>query len=246
LPGFAASPLRRGSSAVSVVKRITRLEEQIGTQPIVRSTRGLSLTPAGEKLLPQFTRLIAELEDTITGTTAEARGIEGHLRIKAPTTVTSLYLGSIFSDFQVENPGVSLEIVLLDRSVNPLEEGFDMAVGARPASYPGVVDVPLCPYPLALCCSPAYMRERRQPAHPTELVDIAVTLPPGRPCSSHPPRAVEVEVHCTYANDSRVLPERRGSELPCCPAICRGDLRTATACSVRFPLVNFAEGPVRD
>jgi DNA-binding transcriptional LysR family regulator len=116
---FSAAARELGVAPSVVTKRITRLEEQVGTQLIVRSTRGLSLTAAGEQLLPQFTRLIAELEETIKGTTKQARGIEGHLRIKAPTTVTSQYLGRIFSEFQARNRGVSLEIVLLDRSVIP-------------------------------------------------------------------------------------------------------------------------------
>jgi DNA-binding transcriptional LysR family regulator len=248
LRSFSAAARELGVAPSVVTKRITRLEEQVGTQLIVRSTRGLSLTPAGEKLLPQFTRLIAELEETITGTTAAARGIEGHLRIKATTTVTSLYLGGIFSDFQSRNPGVSLEIVLLDRSVNPLEEGFDMVVGARPASYPGVVDVPLCPYPLVLCCSPAYMQGRREPAHPTELVDhsclTSVLL--GTTLQFDIPRGpLSVEVHSQFhANDGRVLLEaaRRGLGIAVLPRyLAEDDLRSGRLVPVlsEYPLVIF-------
>jgi DNA-binding transcriptional LysR family regulator len=214
----------------------------------VRSTRGLSLTAAGERLLPQFMRLIAELEETIKGTASDAQGIEGHLRIKAPTTVTSLYLGGIFSEFQARNPGISLEIVLLDRSVNPLEEGFDLVVGARPASYPGVVDVPLCPYPLVLCCSPAYLRDRREPAHPTELVDhnclTSVLL--GTTLQFDGPRGpLSVEIHSRFhANDGRVLIEaaRRGLGVAVLPRyLAEDDLRSGRLVPVLgdFPLVVF-------
>jgi len=245
---FSGAARELGVAPSVVTKRITRLEEQIGTPLIVRSTRGLSLTAAGERLLPQFMRLIAELEETIKGTASEAHGIEGHLRIKAPTTVTSLYLGSVFSEFQARNPGVSLEIVLLDRSVNPLEEGFDLVVGARPASYPGVVDVPLCPYPLALCCSPEYLRERRQPEHPTELVDhnclTSVLL--GTTLLFDGPRGpLSVEVHSRFhANDGRVLLEaaRRGLGVAVLPRyLAEDDLRTGRLVPVLddFPLVVF-------
>ena len=47
---------------------------------------------------------------------------------------------------------------LVDRSVNPLEEGFDCAIGALQVSYPNVIDVPLCPYELVVCCAPSYLR----------------------------------------------------------------------------------------
>lgn len=245
---FSGAARELGVAPSVVTKRITRLEEQIGTPLIVRSTRGLALTAAGERLLPQFMRLIAELEETIKGTASEAHGIEGHLRIKAPTTVTSLYLGSIFSEFQARNPGISLEIVLLDRSVNPLEEGFDLVVGARPASYPGVVDVPLCPYPLALCCSPAYLRDRREPGHPTELVDhsclTSVLL--GTTLLFDGPRgALSVEIHSRFhANDGRVLLEaaRRGLGVAVLPRyLAEDDLRTGRLVLVLhdFPLAVF-------
>lgn len=242
---FSGAARELGVAPSVVTKRITRLEEQVGTPLIVRSTRGLALTPAGERLLPQFMRLIAELEDTINGTVSAARGIEGHLRIKAPTTITSLYLGGIFSDFQLRYPAVSLEIVLLDRSVNPLEEGFDLVVGARPASYPAVVDVPLCPYPLTLCCAPAYLRDRGEPAHPNELIDhsclTSVLL--GTTLLFEGVRgSISVDVHSRFhANDGRVLLEaaRRGLGVAVLPHyLAAEDLRTGRLTTVLpgFPL----------
>lgn len=63
-----------------------------------------------------------------------------------------------------------LDLVMLDRSVNPIEEGFDLAIGALPTSYPGVIDEPLCPYPRVVCASPAYLERRDIPQHPRDLV----------------------------------------------------------------------------
>src|SRR5262249_45430253 len=96
------------------------------TKLLMRSTRGLALTAAGEGLLPRFLRLVGELDELFVERTAAADGIEGHLRIKGPTTITSLYLGALFSEFQAANPRVTIDVVLMDRSVNPLEEGFDL------------------------------------------------------------------------------------------------------------------------
>jgi len=75
-----------------VTKRITRLEECLHTRLILRSTRGLTLTAAGERFLPRFLRVVAELDELLV-VSSEAEGvIAGHLRVKGPTTVTSLYL----------------------------------------------------------------------------------------------------------------------------------------------------------
>jgi DNA-binding transcriptional LysR family regulator len=207
----------------------------------------LTLTTAGEELIPRFMRLVAELEETISGS-AVSRGIEGHLRIKAPTTVTSLYLGKLFSEFQARNPAVSLDIVLMDRSVNPLEEGFDLVVGARPASYPGVVDVPLCAYPLVLCCAPGYLQGKREPEHPTELVDhnclTSVLL--GSTWLFESNRGpLSVEVHSRFhVNDGRVQREaaRRGLGIAAIPRyLVEEDLKRGGLVTLleKFPLAVF-------
>ena len=216
LGSFSAAARELDVAPSVITKRITRLEERVHTRLIVRSTRGLTLTPAGERLLPRFLRVIAELDELLLDSPATEGGIEGHVRVKAPTTITSLYLGGLLSEFQVDNPRVTLEIVLMDRSVNPLEEGFDLVVGARAASYPNVVDVPLCKYPQALCCAPAYLRERPEPRHPSDLVDhdCLTTVLFGTNWPFETARgAVTVEVRSRFhANDGRVVLEavRRG------------------------------------
>ena len=155
-----------------VTKRIDQLEQELGTRLVLRSTRGLTLTPAAEALLPRFVRLVAEFDELFKGHASDDQGIEGQLRIKSPTTLTSEFLGTTFARFLQLHPGVTLDISLVDRSVNPLEEGFDCAIGALQVSYPNVVDVPLCPYDVVVCCSPRYLQGRVEPQHPTELVDF--------------------------------------------------------------------------
>lgn len=208
---FSAAARELGVAPSVVTKRITRLEDEMGAQLFVRSTRALALTPAGERLLPQYQRLVAELDEIIGATAAAERGIEGHLRVKGPTTLTSMYLGKIFCDFHARNPGLTFEIVLLDRSVNPLEENFDLVIGALPASYPNVMDVPLCPYRIVLCAAPAYIDGKGAPEQPTELIEhdcVTSVLMGTTWMFENPPSSVSVEVRSKlHANDTRVLRE---------------------------------------
>ena len=153
-----------------VVKRINRLEDQMRAQLFVRSTRKLSLTDIGERYFPRYQSLVGEVEDAINGAATSPDRIEGHLRIKCPTTLTILNFGEIINDFQIAHPGISVEIVLIDRSVNPVEEDFDIAIGAMPASYANVIDEPLSPYPRVLCAAPAYLAARGEPKHPIDLI----------------------------------------------------------------------------
>jgi DNA-binding transcriptional LysR family regulator len=199
-----------------VTKRISQLEKTLGTRLVNRSTRGLSLTTAAEGLLPRFVRLVAEFDELFKGAAPDDQRIDGNLRIKSPTTVTTEFLSSAYADFLQLYAGVDLEIVLVDRSVNPLEEGFDCAIGALPVSYPNVVDVPLCPYELVTCCAPSYLRGRPEPQHPTELVDyecLTTTLFRTSWLFESSRGALSVEVHSRlHSSDGRVMREaaRRG------------------------------------
>jgi DNA-binding transcriptional LysR family regulator len=153
-----------------ITKRIDRLEDQMGVPLLRRSTRGISLTGAGEARLPRLQAAVAELETIFQESQVSTSEMEGHLRIKSPTTIAIFSLGEMLTRFQIAHPRISIELVMLDRSVNPIEEGFDLAIGALPTSYPGVIDEPLCPYPRVICASPAYLERRDAPQHPRDLV----------------------------------------------------------------------------
>jgi DNA-binding transcriptional LysR family regulator len=125
--------------------------------------------------------------------------------------VTTEFLGSAYTEFLQLYAAVDLEIVLVDRSVNPLEEGFDCAIGALPVSYPNVIDIPLCPYELVVCCAPSYLRGRVEPRHPTELVDyecLTTTLFRTSWLFESARGALSVEVHSRlHSSDGRVMRE---------------------------------------
>jgi DNA-binding transcriptional LysR family regulator len=248
LGSFSAAARELDVAPSVVTKRITRLEERVHTRLIVRSTRGLTLTPAGERLLPRFLRVVAELDELLIDTSTAEGEIDGHVRIKGPTTITSLYLGALFGEFQVINPRVTLEVVLMDRSVNPLEENFDLVVGARAASYPNVIDIPLCTYPQTLCCSPAYLRTKPEPRHPGDLIDhdCLTTVLFGSTWPFETPRgAVSVEVRSRFhANDGRVILEgvRRGLGVAILPRyLADEDLKSGRLVPVleTFPLATY-------
>ena len=211
LRSFSAAARELGIAPSVVTKRITQLEEKMGGPLLIRSTRGLALTSSGERCLPRFMHLTGEIADLLDGAAPGAHGVEGQLRIKSPTTVTAVCIGALLSEFQVRHPAVSVDLVILDRSVNPLEEGFDLVVGARPVTYPNVIDIPLCPYPIVLCAAPQYLAQKGVPQHPSELggYDCLTSALLGTTwLFEGSAGALSVEVHSRFhANDSRVLLE---------------------------------------
>jgi DNA-binding transcriptional LysR family regulator len=82
-------------------------------------------------------------------------------------------------------------------------------VGALPATFPDVMDVPLCPYRLLLCAAPAYLDSKGKPEHPTDLTEhdcITSVLMGNHWVFEQPPSSVSVEVRSKlHANDTRVL-----------------------------------------
>lgn len=154
-----------------VTKRISQLEKELGLRLISRSTRGLALTADGERYLPRLARLMAEHDEIFHNGISHPQKVEGRIHIATPPTITSMFIGTMLAQFQLKHPRVDLDLVLTERSVNPLEEGFDLALGAIPISYPNVMDIPLCRYDLMTVCAPSYLRGKQPPQHPTDLVD---------------------------------------------------------------------------
>jgi DNA-binding transcriptional LysR family regulator len=68
------------------------------------------------------------------GLARKGQELAGPLRVKVHTTMTILYLGDVFARFQRLNPKIVLEVILTDRIVNPVDEGFDVVVAALSAS----------------------------------------------------------------------------------------------------------------
>ena len=169
--GFSAAARKLNVSTSVVSKRVTQLEAQIGTVLFHRSTRQLRLTEAGQRYVHRARSVVAEVGDLLSRMGEKDRDLVDHLRIKAPTSLTIARLADVFSTFQTQNPRLKLEIVLIDRPVDPVTEGFDMAIGAFPHSFGGVVDEPLYPIKRLLCASPAYLKTQGTPRHPRDLID---------------------------------------------------------------------------
>ena len=209
LGSFSAAARELNAAPSVITKRISQLEKEAGVPLINRSTRGLSLTAAGERYLPRFVRLVAERDEIFHSSDRGNHRVEGLVRIQTPPTITSMFLGTMLTSFQQRHPRVDMEVILMERSVNPLEEGFDIALGAWPVSYPSVIDVPLCRYELVTVCAPQYLRGRERPLHPTELVDhlcLTTVLFRTSWAFTHSRGSMSIEVHSRMqSSDARMV-----------------------------------------
>lgn len=156
-----------------VAKRISSLEKHLKTRLFERTTRKVNLTEAGEKFHAKSVDVVSDLQELLDTVERDDGKLEGHIRLMAPTTLGIQRLGPLLNEFLAHNPRITIEIALVDRSTNPVEGGFDLAISGRLASYEGVVDLPLRPVQPTLCATPQYMAAHAEIEHPRDLANHA-------------------------------------------------------------------------
>jgi DNA-binding transcriptional LysR family regulator len=206
---FSKAARELGVAPSVVTKRVQQLEWQLRCPLFHRTTRVVSLTEIGERYVPSVKDIVNGYDEMAAGILKSPGEIEGHLRIKTPAAATARLLGKVFTDFQAAHPRVTLEVIVMDRSASPVEEGFDISLGVFSASYEGVVEEPLSFYPRMACASPGYLAKHGAPKTPRDLAEhhcLAFT-PSGANWSFQTRQgAISINVHPHMStNDAQLL-----------------------------------------
>ncbi|MBV9632172.1 MAG: LysR family transcriptional regulator [Xanthobacteraceae bacterium] len=193
---FSRAARQLGVAPSVVTKRVAQLEWVLRAPLFKRTTRSLRLTELGESQLAPIRQIVRDYEEVVTGVMRAPHTLEGHLRIKAPVATIGFDLAKMFVWFQREYPGLTLDVVVVDRTVNPIEEGFDVVMTLMPASFEGVLEEPLFVYERVLCAAPSYLARRGTPKHPRELINHdCIVFPTGPTWTFHGNKGVvEVKV----------------------------------------------------
>src|SRR3954469_18496497 len=125
---LSAAARRLGYSAAAVTRAIASLEQRLGTRLLQRTTRVVRLTEAGERYLATCRRVLAELQEADVAVASERAAPQGLLSVTAPALFGRLYVRPLADAFLDAHPAVQLHLLLLDRVVDMVEEGIDVAV----------------------------------------------------------------------------------------------------------------------
>jgi DNA-binding transcriptional LysR family regulator len=167
---FAAAADALGMSPQMVAKHVAYLEARLGTRLLNRTTRRQSLTPIGGTYYERCKLVLADAE-WAEAAAEEARGApSGRLRINAPVSFGTYALIPVVVRYLRDNPAVEIDLVLSDRFVDLIEEGYEAVFRIGPLSDTSLMAIELRPFRLAACASPEYLRERGIPEHPDDLV----------------------------------------------------------------------------
>jgi DNA-binding transcriptional LysR family regulator len=165
---FSGAARELGISQATVSKHVQTLEDWFGARLLHRTTRRVALTDAGEGFFVQCSRILEEMEAARTAARPEAP-VRGTMRITAPVVFGSTRLGPLVVDFLQQHPEVSLHVELSDRSVDLIEEGYDLGIRTAPPGGAGLVAWPLMPLDYVLCASPCYISRHGEPNLPGAL-----------------------------------------------------------------------------
>lgn len=167
---FSAAARSLSITTAWASKLVSQLEEHLGAQLLVRTTRRLALTDAGHLYLERCVRLLGDLEEAEHSVGRLQESPRGRLRVSAPMSFGLIRLAPLLPDFQRRFPEVELDVLLNDRRIDLVEEGIDVAVriGA------GLEDSTLVARKLGtgervVCAAPSYLRAHGTPRHPREL-----------------------------------------------------------------------------
>ncbi|SQF98411.1 LysR family transcriptional regulator [Paucimonas lemoignei] len=173
--GFAAAGRVLGIPKSRLSRRIAELEARLGASLLQRTTRKLALTAVGERYLSHCQAMLLEAEmadEAVASLTADPRG---RLRVSCPVGMVHWNLSSVVNDFLIQHPLVQLELILVNRRVDLVNEGIDVALRVRDVGDddPSLIVRQLSPARALLVACPALMAGRPV-EHPRDLAGLPV------------------------------------------------------------------------
>lgn len=160
---MAAAALAAGVTPVMMGRRLDALEQRLGTQLVIRTTRRLSLTDQGASYLDECRQLLARWDEAERAVSSRHQRASGHLIVSAPAAFGRLHVAPHASSFLKANPDVQLSFNLTDRVVDLVREGYDMGIRIGGQIDPNFVAIKLASNQRVVCGTPAYFRKHGKP-----------------------------------------------------------------------------------
>ena len=168
---FTAAAEHLEISRVMVTRHVAALESWLQTRLLQRSTRRISLTEAGEVFLTQ-SRQMLELSAEMQERSGERdRAPRGQLRVTTSMSFGMAHLAAAVAEYLALYPDVAVDLLMIDRAVNLIEDRVDLAVRISGELDPNLVARRIAPCRSVVCASPAYLARRGTPQRPADLAE---------------------------------------------------------------------------
>ncbi|GGM16292.1 LysR family transcriptional regulator [Pseudomonas asuensis] len=167
--GFAAAARMLGVPRSKVSKQIQALEEALGVQLLLRTTRSLHLTESGSDYYEACREVLASVDEAEQRARSSLAEVQGVLRVNAPMSFGLCRLGPLIPRFYQRHPKVELQLVFSDQQVDPVKGGFDVTIRIASLADSSMVARHLAPAPRVLVASPDYLKHKGIPRIPRDL-----------------------------------------------------------------------------
>jgi DNA-binding transcriptional LysR family regulator len=169
LTSFTDAANAAGVTPAAVSRSVSRLEERLGVQLFVRTTRRIRLTDAGRSYHERCREALAQLIDAEREATGQQSAPAGTLRISMPTPYAHYRVLPILPAFRALNPQVHVEVHISNRNIDFAEEGFDLAIRGRAPDESNLIARKLEDAELVIVASPAYLSRAGTPVSSDDL-----------------------------------------------------------------------------
>jgi DNA-binding transcriptional LysR family regulator len=167
--GFAAAARKLDLTPAAVTRLVSDLERHLGVRLLQRTTRRLSLTPAGEAYLQRLRAILSDIEEADAVAHAHSREMSGTVRVLALPVVATHIVAPAIAEFQRQYPEVVLELHVQD-ALDPNVEDYDLTIvnGSLPIQSSAIVRT-IVESQAVFCAAPDYLQRFGEPASPEEL-----------------------------------------------------------------------------
>jgi DNA-binding transcriptional LysR family regulator len=176
---FTGAAARLGISTSMVSQHVKELEERLAARLLNRTTRKVSLTETGRAYFERCKRLLADLEETEQAVSDMHAAPRGALRLNAVPSFGILHLAPAIADFTARFPGISVELMLSERPVDLIAEGFDVAVRVEEMPDSSLIARQLAPCRMVVCGAPSYFERHGVPRTLSDLSAHNCLMPAG-------------------------------------------------------------------
>ena len=174
LESFAAAARRLDISPAAVTRAVSALEDMLGVKLLLRTTRSVRLTQAGSRYLEDTRHILASIFEANEAAAGINATPKGELAVTAPILFGKKFVMPSIVRYLQQYPEVDVSAYFLDRIVNMVEEGMDVAVRIGPLPDSGLKALRVGRVRRMLCASPEYLARHGVPQHPSDLPAHAV------------------------------------------------------------------------
>lgn len=168
---LTAAAQAQARSLPTVVRTLASLERRLGARLLRRTTRRMSLTAEGRDYLERCRRILADIEEAELAVARGQHEPQGEIRVTAPALFGQMHVAPLVTAFLRQHQKVQVDLVLLDRVVNLVDEGVDLALRIGPLRDSSMVAIPAGRMRRVVCVSPELLSELGMPAHPDALAE---------------------------------------------------------------------------